>query len=279
MIPMRQSGAAEQNSMLVAQPAGGGPPPGAAAAAPPSTRGRRARVQGNRAWLREARKEHGLGEPGDVVLLGGTSVADFRVRVAQSHARHDLTPSYWSLAGLIRDRDELLTSTLEGWDDAAEVPATNAIVTVPLTRFDDADRYPNIAILRFPGSSPEVLEAAERLKTQRSTADLPALVVDWLGFVWGTEGSRNPLLDGSGLPSAVLVELAFGLIDVEVTPGLASASSCPEAIWQSAKWWQDFYTQNAPVAADGSAPPGGTSPWGRYLTRQRLASYLEPSAG
>jgi len=97
--------------------------------------------------------------------------------------------------------------------------------------------------------------------------------------VWGTEGSRNPLLDGSGLPSAVLVELAFGLIDVEVTPGLASASSCPEAIWQSAKWWQDFYTQNAPVAADGSAPPGGTSPWGRYLTRQRLASYMEPSAG
>jgi hypothetical protein len=277
MIPMRQSGAAEQNAMLQPQPAAGGPPPGAAAAAAPPGTGRRRRPQGNQAWLREVRREHKLGEPGDVVLIGGTSVADFRVRIAQAHARHDLTPSYWSLVGLIRDRDELLTATLEGWEDAAAIPATNAIVTLPLARFDDPERYPNIAVLRFPGSSPDVLHAADRLKTQRSTADLPALVVDWLGFVWGTEGSRNPLLEGSGLPSAVLVELAFGLIDVEVTPGLASASSCPEAIWQSAKWWQDFYAQTAPRTADGKARAGGTTPWGRYLTRQTQATYVDPA--
>ncbi len=277
MIPMRQSGAAEQNAMLQPQPAAGGPPPGAAAAAAPPGTGRRRRPQGNQAWLREVRREHKLGEPGDVVLIGGTSVADFRVRIAQAHARHDLTPSYWSLVGLIRDRDELLTATLEGWEDAATIPATNAIVTLPLARFDDPDRYPNIAVLRFPGSSREVLDAADRLKTQRSTADLPALVVDWLGFVWGTEDGRNPLLEGSGLPSAVLVELAFGLIDVEVTPGLASASSCPEAIWQSAKWWQDFYAQTAPPLADGKAPAGGTTPWGRYLTRQTQATYVDPA--
>jgi hypothetical protein len=148
MIPMRQSGAAEQNAMLQPQPAAGGPPPGAAAAAAPPGTGRRRRPQGNQAWLREVRREHRLGEPGDVVLIGGTSVADFRVRIAQAHARHDLTPSYWSLVGLIRDRDELLTATLEGWEDAAAIPATNAIVTLPVARFDDPERYPNIAVLR-----------------------------------------------------------------------------------------------------------------------------------
>jgi hypothetical protein len=78
------------------------------------------------------------------------------------------------------------------------------------------------------------------------------------------------------VPSAVLVEIAFGLVQVELTPGLASASSCPEAIWQSVKWWQEFYAATAPGQTEGSAPTIETSPWGRYVTRQKLASYLDP---
>ena len=45
-------------------------------------------------WLcrhREASEEHT-----HLVLVGGTSTAAFRLRVAQSHVRHDLVPSYWS---------------------------------------------------------------------------------------------------------------------------------------------------------------------------------------
>ena len=278
MIPMRQSGATDPNAFLVAQPSS---VTAAATRAPTRGRARTARqrqAEGNSAWLGEVAQQHGLGVPGDVILLGGASVADFRIRVAQSHARHDLTPSYWSLVGIVRDAGELVTAPVDSFADPSRVAATNAVTTIPLSGFDDAERYPNIAVLRFPGSSGSVLEAADRLASQRSIADLPALVVAWLGWVWGVEASPNPLLEGLGLPSAVLVEIAFGLVDVELTPGLASASSCPEAIWQSVKWWQDFYTQAVSGRPEGSAPSADTSPWGRYLVRQRAATYIEPAA-
>lgn len=270
MIPMRQSPAEASNTLLVPDVRG----TRAAAARRPTPR----RAAGNVAWLRRTRQSQGLGEAGDVILLGGASIVDFRVRVAQSHARHDLTPSYWSLVGLMVDAGRFLSAPLSTGDDPALVPATNGIVTLSMSDFDDSVRYPNVAILRFPGASSEVIEAVDALRKQRSIADLPALIVAWLGFAWGTSGSGNPLLDGLGIPSAVLVETVFGLADVELTPGLASASSCPEAIWQSVKWWQDFYAQAVAGEAASAKPSRTTSPWGRYLVRQREASYLEPKA-
>ena len=270
MIPMRQSPAEDSNALLV--PDARGTRAAAAKRAAPR------RTAGNVAWLRRTRQSQGLGEAGDVILLGGASIVDFRIRVAQSHARHDLTPSYWSIVGLMVDAGSFLSAPLSTGDDPALVPATNGIATLSMNDYDDATRYPNVAILRFPGASSKVLDGIEGLRTRRSIADLPALVVAWLGFAWGTAGSGNPLIDGFGIPSAVLVETAFGLADVELTPGLASASSCPEAIWQSVKWWQDFYAQAVAGEAADAKPSKATSPWGRYLIRQRQASYLEPEA-
>src|SRR5262245_4211801 len=274
MIPMRQSGSREQNPLFSAQPPEGKAPSRttqAMADAPPRER--------NLDWLRQIRKEHGLGEAGDVVLLGGRSILDFRIRIAQSHARHDLTPSYWSTCGVMDSQGRLVTVPLTGWPDPAAVPATNAIATLPMSTFDDVGEYPNIAVLRFPGTTAAILDRIEELKQQRSVADLPALVLDWLRFAWAAGEAGNPLVAGSGIPSAVMLELAFSLIDVEVTPGLASASSCPEAIWQTVRWWQDFYTQAVAGQPEGTEPSTETAPWGRYLTRQRLASYLEPTPG
>ena len=273
MIPMRQSGATTKNALFVAQPPEPPRPSRTTKAAAAPSRDR------NLVWLRQMRKEHGLGEAGDVVLIGGRTILDFRLRIAQSHARHDLTPSYWSTVGIVDTRGRLVTVPLTGWPDAAAVPGTNAIATLPMSTFDDSDRYPNIAILRFPGTTGAVLDRTEDLKLQRSVADLPALVLEWLQFAWATGSGGNPLVHGSGIPSAVLVVLAFGLISIEVTPGLASSSSCPEAIWQSVRWWQDFYTQAVAGRPQGTEPSTETAPWGRYLTRQRLASYLEPLPG
>ena len=61
-------------------------------------------------------------------------------------------------------------------------------------------------------------------------------MLPWLAFLWGVSGSTNPLLSGTGLPSSAFVETVFAMAGFELTPGLSSASSCPEAIWQSAKW-------------------------------------------
>ena len=101
MIPMRQSTATDQNALLIDDLSAPvaltkkGTPKGS--------------PRGNVAWLRRARRDHGIGDVGDVVLLGGKSVVDFRIRVAQSHARHDLTPSYWSTVGVLSSATRMIT--------------------------------------------------------------------------------------------------------------------------------------------------------------------------
>jgi hypothetical protein len=121
-----------------------------------------------------------------------------------------------------------------------------------------------------------------RLREQRSIIDIPTLILPWLGFVWGAGTGGNPLLNGYGVPSAVLVETAYGMAEVELTPGLAAASSCPEAIYQAARWWTGYYTETGGPQTTTTRrrrkkveePP--THPVGRYLLRQRQATYAEP---
>jgi hypothetical protein len=231
--------------------------------------------QTNVAWIRHWRSsDAGFGRRNSVVLLGGNSLADFRVRIAQSHARHDLTPSYWSLVGVVHGRDRLLTAPLWPLSPPDQMPVTNGVRSLWLRDFDDPARWPNIAVIRFPGARQDAVNCIKRLASQRSIVDVPTLLLPWLGFVWGAGATGNPLLNGFGVPSAVLVEAAFGMAEVELTPGLATASSCPEAMYQAAKWWHTYYEQSAGTEA-GEADH---HPVGRYLLRQPEASYLEPTS-
>ena len=55
--------------------------------------------ENNVGWIRRVAGVMGGGDESrwtDLVLLGGVSSCAFRLRVAQSHIRHDLTPSHWS---------------------------------------------------------------------------------------------------------------------------------------------------------------------------------------
>lgn len=226
--------------------------------------------ESNRAWLTRA------GTPAGIVLFGGASLVDVRVRFAQSIVRRDLTPSSWSQAGLLLDGKHVLTVPLDGAADPSTVPAANAIRSVALDAFDDPVRYPNIAIIAFAaGAAVELANAAEEVRRQRALVDLPALVVAWLAYAWAVDDG-NPLLAAHGLPSAAFVEAAHAVAGIELTPGLASASSCPEAIWQSARWWGDYYRESARIAAAGIARSAGHAgpqvPSGSYAVRQPNAA-------
>lgn len=261
MLPVRRAPSAAPNNDFVKQ-AWTEPERGVAGLA----------VESNLAWLARGRAEtRGFGRPGDVVLLGGASLADFRLRVAQSHVRDDLTPSYWSLVGVLDAGDRILTVPL--WPLLAPeiVPITNGILSMPLTEFDDPVTWPNIAVVQFPGVRTPPGQCVDDLRKQRAMIDLPALVLHWLAFVWGAGSAPNPLVNGSGIPSAVMTEAAFGLAEVELTPGLAAASSCPEAIYQSAKWWHTFYEQAA-----GGRPKRANRPIGKFLVRETTPGYTEP---
>ena len=76
--------------------------------------------EGNHAWLAR------LGAPGGVkldengiILLGGSSVASFRIRVAQSSMRHDLVPSYWSHCGILLGDGQFATVPLSPGNDVS----------------------------------------------------------------------------------------------------------------------------------------------------------------
>jgi hypothetical protein len=46
------------------------------------------------------------------------------------------------------------------------------------------------------------------------------------------------------MPSAAMLETVTGAAGFDLTPGLESRASCPEAIWQSARWWHEYHEEN-----------------------------------
>ena len=217
---------------------------------------------GNVEWLAS------VGADSGVLLLGGTSLADFRIRVAQSQLRYDMTPSCWSAAGILT-RGGVWTAPLMA--NLSSVPKHNAIELIELTNFADPEEWPNLAVLRFASQPEDVTKQIERLREQRSIADLPSLIPPWLGFIWGTREAANPLLAGIGLPSAAFVETAHALAEIELTPSLASTASCPEAIWQSARYWYEYYRTTARERGSNAAHPVGD-----YVVRQPSAAVRLP---
>ena len=217
--------------------------------------------EGDVSWLLRA------GATGGVVLLGGSSLGAFRLRVAQSHVRADFKPSFWSQAGIL-DGNRLWTVSLETIGPAERVVENNGVVALPWKTFDDPASYPNVAVLRF--ATPPSASNVKAVRADRGIVDVPTLMVRWLGYLWGADQASNPLLAGAGIPSAAFVESVYRLGHVDLTPGLAPGASCPEAIWQSAKWWRQFSAATA-----GTPPPGGgedaAGPSGTYALRQRAA--------
>jgi hypothetical protein len=211
--------------------------------------------QDNVAWVREHASK---GKNQTVlVMVGGRSPTAFRLRLAQAQVRRDLLPSYWSHVMLVEKFADDPGSTkiheisLEprvglNEDDTIRhgfgFPATdNGVQVAKLSQYASPEEYPNIAVLGVPVKLKEVLGHLERFKQQRAILDGVDLIVRWLAYVWGVARSPNPLLDGLGIPSAAMLEIIVGACQFDLTPGLESRSSCPEAIWQAATWWHEYY--------------------------------------
>lgn len=224
--------------------------------------------QANFAWLESTGYRDG------VLLLGGTSIVDFRMRVAQSELRQDLLPSFWSTCGLLIDGKLLMTARVDAISNSSARVERNGLEAVALdadSHYGDPTLYPNIAILQFIKDHAAIREHVARIGQERNIVDLLAQVVAWLGYCWAVGNGGNPLLQGHGIPSATLLERAHGLAGIDLSPGLPSASSCPEAIWQAARWWYKAYDPIEPSAA-AKSQPAPFKPRGAYLIRQPAAA-------
>ena len=213
-----------------------------------------------------------------VLLVGGAALSHFRVRVAQSHARIDLLPSYWSHCALVqRDagpgrRHVVRHVPFDLRGDIDDMPARNGVERADITAFADPKRYPNLALLAFGVIPPEVEETAVKaLGNGRLTEDLVSPLVPWLAFIWGA--GPNPLLAGTPVPAALYVSALFASAHVDLTPGLSERVACPEAIWQAALWWREYYQHGAADAdLDGAHC---AAPTGAYVIDQPAAAAVE----
>jgi len=217
----------------------------------------------NLTWLRRVATDLTT-ESTALLLMGGIDSLHFRLRVAQSHARHDLTPSNWSHVALLgKLGDGLERGTVYGIPlDAPRgygfAPSSNAVVEESLATYVKPERFPNMAFVRVPVPWTKVVEQLKRFQQQRGVLDAVELVVQWLAFLWGVGRTGNPLVDGQGVPSAAMIEMVIGAAGFELTPGLASRSSCPEAIWQSARWWHEYYQRERPGQTSQETAPDAT---------------------
>lgn len=215
------------------------------------------RTRNNLEWLRPHLRADRVG----ILLVGGIHVVDFRLRIAQSHLRRDLTPSHWSNVALLGSTDSkkldntrLYEISLMPADGFGFPVPENGVQQSTLKRYASGVAWPNIALLYLPVSvdAPKLMAALERFRQQRIVLDAMQLVVAWLTYVWGVGHARNPLLEGMGIPSAAMLEIVTGAEGFDLTPGLESRTSCPEAIWQSASWWHEFHRENTDGAITGA---------------------------
>jgi hypothetical protein len=212
-----------------------------------------------------------------VGLVGGVDPMSFRLRVAQSYLRDDLSPSKWShvfiVAASVFDADPPIVETsldpAKGFGPYNMPASNNCIQYTTLARYDNVARFPNVALLQLPCLPEEVLARVDELSRQRGAFDVSVSVLKWLAFLWGADSAPNPIVSSVGIPSAAVLETAFAAAGFDLTPGLENRASCPEAIWQAARWWHDFYSgRNQKVA-------------GRYFAKHELvtAKWLRPTAG
>jgi len=216
--------------------------------------------EGNLAWGERAATLMSAADPAKwtyIVLLGGSDTMSFRLRVAQSHLRPDMLPSFWSGTILVNLQGSSLTKAraidvpLAQPGGTEFTPRSNGVVERPLADFNDTRRYPNIALLALPVPQQQILDQVELFKKSRSTLDALEHVLRWLAFAWGVARTPNPLHENFGLPSACMLEIVCAAAHLDLTPGLESRASCPEAIWSAARYWHEFYKEFR-----GAAPVG-----------------------
>jgi len=212
--------------------------------------------ENNMRWLERHLSQSGSGV--DLLLVGGRDAMAYRLRNAQAQVRHDLSPSHWSHVVLLETPDTarleataVCEISLQPAGGFGFLPPTNGVQRGTLGQYRSARVWPNIGILHLPCDAAQVWNALRDFEQQRAVLDATELIVIWLAFLWGAGRTGNPLLDARGIPSAAMVETVVGAAGYELTPGLENRASCPEAIWQAAKWWSAFYAEH------DAGPPTG----------------------
>lgn len=226
---------------------------------------RRSKNESNKAWLARAYSDFPSRDPlqwSFIVLAGGKDVAAFRLRVAQSHLRRDMLPSFWSDCMLLQvDPADFAASLMFGLPllqpaSALYAPYRNGLVKTPLKDLSSAKVWPNLALLALPVPQQKVLNSLNSIEESRISYDAVENILPWLAFIWGAGNAGNPLLHQTGFPAAMMLNQIYAAHGYDLAPGVGANLSAPETFWSGVKNWQQYYAK----------AHGGQVPGVRYVT-------------
>ena len=206
----------------------------------------------NLEWLKRAYESFALDNIADwsfIVLAGGKDVASFRIRIAQSHLRGDMLPSYWSECALFKiEQNDFATASFFNLPlfqpaVATYAPTRNGLIEMPFNKRPTQKDYPNLALLAIPVPQEAILSALADYKKARVSYDAVENILPWLAFVWGAGNASNPLMQQIGFPSAMMLNQVFNANGFDLAPGVNANLSTPETFWSGVKHWQDYYSK------------------------------------
>ena len=206
----------------------------------------------NLEWLKRAYESFALDNIADwsfIVLAGGKDVASFRIRIAQSHLRGDMLPSFWSECALFKiEQNDFATASFFNLPlfqpaVATYAPTRNGLIEMPFNKLPTQKDYPNLALLAIPVPQEAILSALADYKKARVSYDAVENILPWLAFVWGAGNASNPLMQQIGFPSAMMLNQVFNANGFDLAPGVNANLSTPETFWSGVKHWQDYYSK------------------------------------
>lgn len=226
-----------------------------------------ARVQreSNLDWLKRAYESFALDDIAQwsfIILTGGKDVVSFRIRVAQSHLRGDMLPSFWSDCALLKiDQGNIPGAAFSHLPllqpaNLKFAPMRNGLVEFPIAKLPSQKKIPNVALLAIPVPQEQILLSLEEYQRSRISYDAVENILPWLAFVWGAGNATNPLMQQIGFPSAMMLNQIFGANNFDLAPGVNANLSAPETFWSGVKYWQDYYSKTL---------PNGLLPKARYV--------------
>ncbi|HMJ16174.1 MAG TPA: hypothetical protein VK524_32390 [Polyangiaceae bacterium] len=190
---------------------------------------------------------------GAILLVGARDPRSLALRRAQAALRFDRLDSYWSHAALLVRwavpalRSKGVEVSLDPERVIEQVPERNAVTAFELSRYADADRYPNVALLclSFTESAgaaarrSTLLEAAVQPNRDRERYAFWDTLAAWARYAYSPHASPNPLLEGVPMPSAALCESAYEAAGVNLTPGATGNHCCPELLYATGLHWSE----------------------------------------
>lgn len=212
----------------------------------------RIRREPNLDWLKRAYDSFALDNIAGwsfIVLAGGKDVASFRIRIAQSHLRSDMLPSFWSECALFKIHNDDFTNAgffnlpLFQPANATYAPTRNGLVELPFNKLPTQKEYPNLALLAIPVPQEQILQSLAEYQKSRVSYDAVENILPWLAFVWGAGNATNPLMQQIGFPSAMMLSQIYSANGFDLAPGVNANLSAPETFWSGVKHWQDYYSK------------------------------------